>query len=97
MYRNKKLTQFARDRACTLRIPGVCDGGGETSVWAHSNSQRHGKGMGIKAHDIFGCIACHGCHQWLDTSHELKYDKEALFREAWERSLIEAANAGVLG
>lgn len=32
-----------------------------TVVAAHSNAQRHGKGIGLKAHDLpaYVCIACH--------------------------------------
>jgi len=65
-YRNKKITQFARGKMCTLLIPGICNGNPETSVWAHSNELIHGKGRGIKAHDIFGCIACSDCHDAVD-------------------------------
>lgn len=51
---------------CTLLIPGICNGRPETSVWAHSNQAIHGKGKGIKAHDVFGCIACSDCHDAVD-------------------------------
>jgi len=64
-YRNKKITKSARGETCTLRLPG-CDGGGETTVWAHSNYSEDGKGKGVKADDIFGCYACDNCHGILD-------------------------------
>lgn len=95
MYRNKKLRQFARGRSCTVRSPN-CDGGGETSVWAHSNSQRDGKGMGIKAHDLFGCVACAPCHRWLDEGKAGRAEKERVFYEAMRDSLRAACEAGVL-
>jgi hypothetical protein len=60
------LLKAARGMPCTLRIPDICNGNPETTVWAHSNYQRHGKGVGLKAHDCFGCFACSACHCWLD-------------------------------
>lgn len=64
-YRNKKITKSARGESCTLRLDG-CDGGGETTVWAHSNFLEDGKGTSQKADDIFGCYACANCHDILD-------------------------------
>lgn len=60
------LTKLARGQPCMVKIPGVCNRNPETTVWAHSNLGRHGKGVGLKAHDCFGCFACSACHQWLD-------------------------------
>lgn len=60
------VRRAARGEPCTLCIPGVCNYDTETSVWCHSNRLEHGKGMGIKAHDIYGCIGCSACHAFLD-------------------------------
>ena len=60
------LTKLARGRMCTIRIPGICDGGGETTVPAHFRSQRIGAGAGIKPPDLFVAWACHGCHSIVD-------------------------------
>ena len=95
-YRNPKLTKFAQDKPCTLKIAGVCNGDPATSVWAHSNLLRHGHGTAIKSHDLFGCIACSSCHDWLDNGSAERASKEELFLYAWERSMIMACEAGVL-
>lgn len=92
MYRNKKLTQSANGESC-VRC-GIQDG---TIVWAHSNQIRHGKGKGIKAHDIFGALLCHKCHHDFDQGKSLtKEEKRLLFMEWWEESLIRACNKGYL-
>ena len=58
--RNKKLTSAARGQECTLQIPGVCQGGTETTVACHSPLLEDRQGS--KAPDFaiaFGCMACH--------------------------------------
>lgn len=65
-YRNEKLSQAARDEPCTLRIPGICTGGGRTTVLAHSPYLEDGAGKGQKADDMFACNACVDCHDVLD-------------------------------
>lgn len=61
MYRNKRLLDEARHHPC--QYCGVDDG---TIVAAHSNEVRHGKGRGIKAHDIFIAYLCMACHDLVD-------------------------------
>lgn len=60
-FRSKVLTQSANGEACVGC--GAMDG---TVVWAHSNEQEHGKGAGIKAHDLLGNYLCFRCHQLYD-------------------------------
>ena len=98
-YRNQKIIDFAKGQSCTLRLATYCDGGGASSVWAHSNLMRHGKGRGVKAHDIFGCIACFGCHDVLDgrvRSHFAEEDLDREFQRAHEESLLLLLDKGVL-
>lgn len=63
MYRSRKLLDAAKD--CP-----VCFGCGKhndgTIVMAHSNQQRDGKGMGMKAHDYRVAALCSVCHYQLD-------------------------------
>ncbi len=49
-----KIRRAARGRQCTVRLAGVCDGGGETTVLAHENSLAAGKGMGTPTFYING-------------------------------------------
>jgi hypothetical protein len=97
-YRNKKLTQSAKHEAC------VSCGNTETVVWAHINSQRHGKGMGIKAHDLFGAYLCHVCHANYDEnvnlsieiSGQIIFDNKEWFLKMWEKSMIIACEKGYI-
>ena len=96
-YRNKKLTQSAKNERCVS-----CGANDGTIVWAHSNSQKHGKGMGTKAHDLFGAYLCHECHfkfyetVWLYDADTINQTKSEWFADMWERSLIIACEKGYL-
>lgn len=64
------LTRAVRGFPCTLRVPDVCIGGTDTTVWCHSNDQLHGKGVGLKSHDCFGAAGCAACHKWIDSTRD---------------------------
>ena len=49
-----------------MKLPGVCSGDPDTTVWAHSNRLEHGKGRSLKAHDHCGAYACYSCHAVYD-------------------------------
>jgi len=87
-WRSKKLTQSAKHESCV-----ACGADDGTVVWAHSNEQRHGKGMGIKAHDLFGAYLCHRCHSYYDSN---PMDSYTWLRDMWERSMIRACMKGYL-
>lgn len=55
----------------------------DTVVPAHSNQQQHGKGMGIKADDLYTAPACLHCHIELDQGHRLSKEER---RQAWDRA-----------
>lgn len=61
--RSKKIRKSAKGEGCTLRIPGVCNGNNETTVFAHLPGN---KGTGTKNHDLFGVYCCSDCHDWID-------------------------------
>ena len=61
-HRMSKYTQSARDQACQVRIPHICNHNPATVVFAHLN----GGGVGFKHLDIHGAYACSDCHAWLD-------------------------------
>lgn len=60
------IRKAARGEACTLLIPGVCNGDPDTTVLCHSNALADGKGMGLKAPDTAACFGCAACHDVLD-------------------------------
>lgn len=72
MIRSRKILDSAKGQPCAFRFPGICQGGTETTVWAHLNGARYGKGAGMKAHDILGAHSCHQCHVYLDVGHGTK-------------------------
>lgn len=74
-----KITKSAQGKSCTARIPRVCNGNPETTVWAHINSVRWGAGKGRKADDIHGLYACSSCHDVID--RRVKSDHDPYFIE----------------
>jgi hypothetical protein len=80
-----KLRKSAKDAPCCMvcHVPNT-DG---NLVLAHSNWQEHGKGVGVKCHDIFGAIVCArpgGCHDVIDgRASNLSAEERRLM---WERA-----------
>lgn len=72
-----------RGEPCYLQIPGVCRGACERDsvVPCHANWSAYGKGMGIKAHDIYTVPGCSRCHACLDSGFSLTGDEK---RATWE-------------
>lgn len=60
------IRRSARGEACTLLIPGICNGDTSTTVLCHSNRLEDGKGLGLKAPDTEACYGCSACHDVLD-------------------------------
>lgn len=55
-----------------------CNYNPETTVFCHINSADAGKGMGLKASDLFGFYGCSECHNVLDGRTKSEYNKEEL-------------------
>lgn len=98
MYRNRKLLDLARELPC--QNCGADDG---TISPAHSNFSEHGKGKGLKAHDVFWAALCNACHRWLDNQAGwgqdpsgafLPSDKRAMFLQAMGRTWLELWRRG---
>ena len=65
------LRKQARGRPCQVRIPGICDGGGETTVLAHYRLAGT-CGTGKKPPDLLGAWCCGPCHAAVgDRGHDL--------------------------
>lgn len=89
-HRNPALLEMARGRHCLLCVPGVCHGGTETTVAAHSNWACHGnKGGARKADDEYSVWACGVCHTWLDQGSAAKDVKKMAFAMAHIDQVIE--------
>ncbi len=90
IYRDRKLLDLAHQvTECQLQLPGVCQGHSAHGCEpAHSNQQRHGKGMSHKAEDIFHVAACHACHAELDQGRRFtKEQKRDFWQDGWERTI----------
>lgn len=85
---NKAYLDACRGELCFLRISGVCIGGIETIVPAHSNQSKHGKGIGLKANDKYTVPACYACHAQIDQgglfSRDEKFEIWNTAYAAWE-------------
>lgn len=93
-YRNKKILKAADGASC--QMCGKCDG---TIVAAHSNSQRHGKGIGLKAHDLFVAFLCGVCHDWYDgrTSPVAgRADRQTEWQRAHDKTMLRLIETGVI-
>ena len=77
---------MCRGQTCYLLMPGVLAHPINTVVPAHSNQIRHGKGMGMKALDVYTVPACSACHAELDQGMRFtKEEKFALWDAAYEK------------
>ena len=89
-FRSKKLLASAQGKNCTMQSL-YCNGNPQTTVWAHSNQQRHGKGTGIKSHDCYGAFLCSTCHALYDGRHLSNLsiaEKQELFDRARDKTLL---------
>lgn len=96
--RSKKITDSAKGEDCTLRIPGICNGNPETTVFAHLPGN---KGTGTKNHDIFGVYACNKCHDWIDgrggeSEYEDWLDRHEQMLRALQETQIKLYQKGLL-
>lgn len=84
---NAAMRNACRGQQCYLMVPGVCLGaaGAATVVPCHSNSHEHGKGMGLKADDIYTVPGCMSCHAWLDQGPAPKQLKRDTWDQAYSR------------
>ena len=88
-----KITESAEGEECLLRLPLVCRGGTETTVWAHSNRAEDGKGAGLKANDRCGTYACYFCHMVYDRQYSRPAGLSLAFVETAFTRAMAAAQA----
>lgn len=81
---------MCRGQPCYLLVPGVAVHPIDTVVPAHSNQSIHGKGMGLKALDIYSVPGCAACHHEIDQgAHFTKAEKFAIWDAAYQRWEID--------
>ena len=92
MYRNAKLLKEAAKLPC--QHCGLDDG---TTVAAHSNQLRDGKGRGLKAHDYRIATLCFKCHKEIDQGSKLnKSQRIEMWEEAHRKTIGELFERGIL-
>lgn len=69
------LRKYARDKHCTVRLPGICNGNPETTVLAHFRLAGT-CGMGIKPYDVLGAWCCSACHDAIDRRSNMDLERE---------------------
>ncbi len=63
------LRDYARDKPCLVRIPGVCNADATTTILAHLRLTGI-SGLGLKAPDLLGAWCCSACHTHCDANHD---------------------------
>ncbi|MAF42821.1 MAG: hypothetical protein CMI54_01450 [Parcubacteria group bacterium] len=71
-----KLTKNARGKDCQVNLYPYCNGGGETTVFAHANSED--KGWGLKSPDFWGAFCCSDCHDVIDGRRKTDISSEEI-------------------
>lgn len=56
----------ANGEECHVRLPGICNGRTDTTVWSHWPGLDGDRGMGLKALDLCGAYTCSACHDAID-------------------------------
>jgi hypothetical protein len=85
------LRKQARGKPCMVRVAGICDGGGETTVLAHYRLAGY-CGVGIKPPDALGAWCCAKCHDAVDFRVRCAFMREELrlmFAEGVLRTIAE--------
>ncbi len=92
-FRSLELLRLARLAPKCMVCQRIADG---TIVAAHSNASRHGKGMGIKAGDMWFCCACADCHREIDQGAQSREAREALWETGFRNTLEWLWTSGLL-
>lgn len=93
-----RLRESARNAprcfSCGLENPNA-----DLLVLAHSNELVHGRGIGHKSDDIWGCIVCNDCHSFIDgrSGRLTKANKHAKQRAAWIETMVWWIMEGYVG
>jgi hypothetical protein len=94
-----KLTNAAKGKTCTVRIPGYCNGNNETTISAHINGVRFGHGVGKKVNDLLTADCCSSCHDVIDYRVRSKFTKDELKLMHYEgvmETIIRRSNEGLI-
>jgi hypothetical protein len=83
---DRDLMALCKGQPCYLLVPGLRCAPVDTVVACHSNQYAHGKGKGVKAHNLFTVPGCATCHREIDQGARLtREEKFALWDDAYRR------------
>lgn len=91
-YRNSKLMAYAKEAPHCMYCKAANQG---QVVASHSNALKHGKGMGIKAHDIPAYV-CNECHFDIDFGQFSREQKRLIWADAMFESMLWLLQTGRL-
>lgn len=97
----QSIRDSARGEQCQVRLPGICTGDPETTIWSHARWGAAGKGGATKALDIAGAYACTACDAAYDGQRKPPpgYTRDDVDRD-WcmghFRSLVILAQKGLI-
>ena len=98
--KRQDIRDSARGEECLVRIPGVCRGGTEHTIWSHAPLGAAGKGRGIKSLDIAGAYCCTACDAALDQAQRpATMTREQVLLDWFHghmRSLVRLAQKGLI-
>ena len=80
---NREYALACYDEPCWLLVPGIRCAPRATVVPCHANQIARGKGMGLKANDLYTVPGCMNCHHEIDQGHRLSKDER---RSIWDRA-----------
>jgi hypothetical protein len=98
--KSQAIRDSARGEECLVRIPGICAGNPEHTIWSHAPLGAAGKGRGIKSLDVAGAYCCTACDAAIDGQRPLPpgYDRaQALLDWCYGhlRSLVRLRQKGL--
>jgi len=63
---DQRIHDSANGEECHVRLPWICNGRTDTTVWSHWPGLDGDRGMGIKAVSLCGAYTCSACHDAID-------------------------------
>jgi hypothetical protein len=91
----KKITDSARGKDCTIRLPGRCCPGPENETVVFCHFRQIGiSGMGYKTDAPIGAYGCAACHAYVDSHHD--QETQLAFAEGCFRTFEIMWRLGIL-
>lgn len=96
--RSPALLKAAEGVPCMVNSE-ICNHDPATSVAAHSEWHEDGKAGKLKAHDIYICIACSNCHDYIDNRQRVgqtTLERRDAFHRGMKRTWELFVRAGLI-